>query len=99
MQAERDQAVSHRGNARGIVALLNRAADRAQHAILTLVALYGYSQLQQKPAAPSANYGHLSKTENGFLHIRGQGDLPPGYEAIAATVNELRHARGEETHL
>ena len=30
---KRGQAVSHRGNARGIVALLNRATDRARHAI------------------------------------------------------------------
>ena len=70
---------------RGIVALLNRATDRGY--ILTIVALYGYSQLRQRPTAPSANYGHLSTTEIGFLHSRGQGDLPPGYEPIAATVN------------
>ena len=52
------QAESHRGNARGIVALLNRI----EHGMLYThsrsasyrIIIDGYSQLRQRPAAPSA---------------------------------------------
>ena len=52
----RGQAESHRGNARGIVAILNRIEHGMlyTHSRSASYRIDGYSQLRQTPAAPSA---------------------------------------------
>ena len=84
----RGQAESHRGSARGIVALLNRIEHSMlyTHSRSASYRIDGYSQLRQRH---QQNYEHLSTTQIGFLDSRGQGDLLPACEPLAATVNGL----------
>ena len=54
--SQQDKAESHRGNARGIVAILNRIEHGMlyTHSGSASYRIDGYSQLRQRPAAPSA---------------------------------------------
>ena len=74
-QQDARPAESHRRNARGIVALLNRI----EHFMLYM------------PAAAETRraFSKIMTTQIGFLDSRDQGDLLPACEPLAATVNRL----------